>query len=128
MHIWHQGLIFSSSLLFLSTARNNSRCIFTSSSSSSPYSSFSMLFVHSAFLLCSFHCHILFQSSFASIASGCWYVLVHSPSSCWYVLVYSPSSCWYVLVHSSTSCWLNFLCYFGKSSFDCVTWPCLGIS
>ena len=80
---------------FLSVPLSESRCIFVLEPSSSSYY-FSMLFIHSAFSLCSFFLHILFQNSFASFASVCWYILVHSLPTCswnflllfWNVLFY----------------------------------------
>ena len=51
--------------------------MFTWRPSSSIRNSFSMLFIHSAFLLWSFHSHILLQN-LTSLASGCWYGLTHS--------------------------------------------------
>ena len=76
--VCHHRLVFTDSVFF-SVALSDSRCIITSGASSSPCTSFSMLFIHSPFPLCSFTSHILLQNCFSSFASGYLYVLVHSP-------------------------------------------------
>ena len=60
-----------------------------------------MLFILLSFLLCSFCSHVFFQNCFASLASDCRFVLVHSL---------------YI-------CWLNFLLFLGKVLFclHCLT-------
>ena len=87
---------------FFSVALNDFKCIIARRPSSSPCNCFSMLFIHSGFSLCSSRSHILLQSYFTSFASGCWYILEHSPPRC-------------------------FFRYFGIFCFDCIIWSCLGI-
>ena len=68
---------------FLSIALKYSRCIISLGPFSIPYNSFSILFIHLAFLLCYSHSYILLQNSFATFASGSWYVHVHSSPRFW---------------------------------------------
>ena len=63
---------------FLSIALSESTFIFVFSPSSSPFNSFPMLQIQSAFLLCSLRSHILLPKCFVSLLSGCWYMLAHS--------------------------------------------------
>ena len=51
---------------------------------SSPSSSLVILFIHSAFSLCLFGCHIFVQNHWVSFAFGCWYILCSSPPNYWY--------------------------------------------
>ena len=62
-----------------SVVLSKSMCISAFGSSSSPSNSFVILLIHSAFLLCSLGCYILFQNCSVSLASGCWYVFMLSP-------------------------------------------------
>ena len=56
---------------FFSVALSKCSCICTSGPTLISYNSFSMLFIHLAFLLCSFHSsHILLKNCFASFASS----------------------------------------------------------
>ena len=77
--------------IFFSVSFSSSMCISASGPSSCPSSSlypFSLLrvllvpFIHSAFSLCFFSCHILVQNCSVSLASGCWYVFVSCPPNC----------------------------------------------
>ena len=56
---------------FLRVALRGPRRIFTLGLSSSIRNSVFMLFIPSAFLLCSFRSHILLQNNFPSLKSGC---------------------------------------------------------
>ena len=78
---------------------------YISGSSSRTCNSFSMLFIHSAFLLCSFRSHILFQNFGVSF----------------HPIVGISSCILYLLAGRSI-----FLC-FGMSCFVWIVWPCLGI-
>ena len=71
--IWKKSLCIQWSRLHLSA----SKCIFAIRPSSSNSNSFSMLFIHSTFLLCSLRSHILLQNCFVSLSFGCWYNFSH---------------------------------------------------
>ena len=77
VHVYHHGVTFSN-LVFSSVALIESMCIFASQSSLTPSNSFSMLFIHSAFLLCSLRPNIFLQICLLFLSSGCSYVFVHS--------------------------------------------------
>ena len=64
---------------FFSVILGKSMSISAFGLSSSLSNSFTMLLIHSAFLLCSLGCHILLQNCSASLAYGCLYVFVSSP-------------------------------------------------
>ena len=49
----------------------------------SPSTSLVILFIHSAFSLCFFRCHIFVQKRSISLASASWYVFVSCLPSCW---------------------------------------------
>ena len=67
---------------FWSVALGDSKSNITVEPSSRHVNPFSMLFIYSSFLLCSFRSHLLLQNNFASFASDCWYVWAFS-SCCW---------------------------------------------
>ena len=75
--------VFQFDILF-SALLSKSMCISVLGPSSSPSSSLVMLFIHSAFSLCFFGCHIFVQNRSVSFASSCWYVFVLLPPNCWY--------------------------------------------
>ena len=68
---------------FLSVVLSKSVCISAFGPSSSCSSSLVIWFIHSAFSLCCFGCHILVQNRSFSFAFGCWCVLLSSPPNCW---------------------------------------------
>ena len=77
--------VFQFSTIY-SVALSDSRCMYASEPSSSPWKFFFffMSFILSAILLCSFFSHILLNNCFASLISSCWFVLVNSsPPTCW---------------------------------------------
>ena len=53
-------------------------CISALGPSSSPSSSLVILFIHSAFSLSFFGCHIFVQNCSVSLASGCWYDFIYA--------------------------------------------------
>ena len=61
---------------FLSVVLSKSVCISAFGPCSRCSSSLVVLFIHSAFSLCRFGCHILVQNRSVSFAFGCWYVLL----------------------------------------------------
>ena len=65
--------------IFFSVFLSSSMCISALGPSSSPSSSLVISFIHSAFSLCFFGCHIFVQNCSVSLASGCWYVFVSCP-------------------------------------------------
>ena len=80
---------------------------------------FSMLFIHSAFLLWSLRSHILVQNCFASLAFGCWYVFAPSPLTSWYnflSLFWNVQFCLYYLILS----WYLFSLRSFASTFCCI--------
>ena len=109
IHVRHRNLSFPIRYFF-SVALSSSRCIIASRPSLSPYSSLSMLFIDSAFHLCSFRSNILLQNpvvpptfstyllrefSFVILKSLVWIVILHS------VLVSFKSSffCFHLLTY-----------------------------
>ena len=59
-------------------------CISALGPSLCPSSSLVLSFIHSAFSLCLFGCHMFVQNRSVSLASGCWYVFVSCPPNCWW--------------------------------------------
>ena len=66
---------------FMWVALGELRCISILGPNSSIYKSFSMFFLHSAFLLWFLRSHILFQNLFAFL--GSWYLFAHPPLTSW---------------------------------------------
>ena len=64
---------------FLNLALIESRCILAFGPSSSPFSSFPMLFIHSTYLSSSFRFHILLQNCFLCLPFGWWLCLCIMP-------------------------------------------------
>ena len=69
--------------IFFSVFLRSSMYISALEPSSGPSSSLVISFIHSAFSLCFFGCHIFVQNCSVSLASGCWYVFVSCPPNCW---------------------------------------------
>ena len=105
--------------IFLSVALSELKCISASRPSSSSCNSFFILFIHSAFLLCSFHFHILLQNCFVSFA--CWFVLV--PTGRIFFCYFGRSFQNLFLCTLYQFVGGIFFHYFGKSSFVCIAWP-----
>ena len=72
---------FQFDILF-SVVLSKSMCISVLGPSLSSSSSLVILFIHSAFSLCFFGCHIFVQNRSFSFTSGCWYVFVSLPLNC----------------------------------------------
>ena len=76
--------VYESFQFFCCVVLSKSMCISILGPSSSTCIWLLILFIHSAFSLCFFGCHIFVQNISVSFASGCWYVFVSLPPNCWY--------------------------------------------
>ena len=88
--------------IFLSVDLRKSRCI-SSLGPSNISSSFSILFIDSAFSLWSLCSHILLQNLFATLISRCWCIFINYPSTCWknfVSLIWNVLFCLYCLALS----------------------------
>ena len=81
---WISWIKIFAHFIFFRVIFCKSMCISAFGPSSSPSNSFAILLINSAFFLCSLGGHILLQNCSVSLASGCWYVFMSSPTTCWY--------------------------------------------
>ena len=68
---------------FLNVALSDLRSILALGTSWNPCNSFSKLFIHQTFLLCSFSFHILLKHSFVYFVSMRWYIFEYFPPTSW---------------------------------------------
>ena len=102
IHVCHYVQTFSNLVLFFRVTLNESRCIFAFGPSSSPSNSFPMLFIHSAFLLCSLRSYIcskIVLFPYHTVVGMCW------------------------CIHPLLADRIFFLC-FGMSCFVCIVLFC----